>query len=181
MPSTCGEYTQFTYDCDFILSFLNLQKNSNHPLHALFLISKIEVETQQCCSHSPYPCPGPSYCLGFFFVGLFRVVYLFIYLFIYSFIYSIIYWLIYSFIHSFIYLSIYPFIYSVYLLAFLFSSRKPNVTCPLSHHFFSLLHVSTRLRKLYIGYIEICFDCSFWKSTNLYPPKLLANYPQNSP
>lgn len=75
-------------------------KNSNHPLHALFLISKIEVETQQCCSHRPYPCPGPSYCLGVFMWD-FSVV--FIYLFIYSFFYSIIYWLIYSFIHSFIY------------------------------------------------------------------------------
>ena len=44
-------------------------------------------------------------------------------------------------------------------MAFLFSYRKPNVTCPLSHHFFSLLHVSTRLRNLYIGYIERCFEC----------------------
>lgn len=97
-------------------------KNSNHPLHALFLISKIEVETQQCCSHRPYPCP--SYCLGFFCgtfpccLFIYLSIYLFIYLFNYLLINLLINLFIYSFNYLFIYLSIYLFIYIFWLFSF---------------------------------------------------------------
>ena len=116
-------------------------KNSNHPLHALFSISKIEVGTQQCCTVAigPVPALGP-HTVWFGFLWDYWCWYLFIYLFIiHLLIYSFIYFLNNLLIHSFIYLFIYLFIYSfihIYLLSFLFLSRKPNATCPLSYHFF---------------------------------------------